>query len=305
MEISLPNKFKYDSVKGLIYHYTTLSGAINILKNGCLWASCSNYLNDYSEISVTIDGFIQYLKNLCETTNKKDEKIFIDRILEYYNSPSRINKNQVYIISFSEDKDLLSQWRAYSEDGYGVSIGFDINQLDLSYAKDIEDFKNVKPYLLPVEYNDSELKKFFLRLYKYTIAGPRIEDTNYYSIDKVLEKIVKFDHRTEMNLKTFKILERMSACFKNDGFKEEKEWRIVKFDQTYKKLNEGFGEDFNVRISGKQLIPYYEIPINRNSIKEIIIGPKNNYENMQYSMTLLKKKYDYSFEINKSLITYR
>ena len=38
-------------------------------------------------------------------------------------------QRSVYISCFSKKPDLLSQWRAYAEDGTGVSIGFDLKKL--------------------------------------------------------------------------------------------------------------------------------------------------------------------------------
>jgi len=39
----------------------------------------------------------------------------------------RLGAPAAYIACFSEKGDLLSQWRAYADDGEGVAIGFDPN----------------------------------------------------------------------------------------------------------------------------------------------------------------------------------
>lgn len=306
MNSKLPNIFNFENVYQLLYHYTTIDAFIKILESECIWASCSNYLNDYNEISITIDGFINYLKKNIETKKNDKEKQFNEKLIKYYNSNSKVNKEQIFIASLSEKGDLLSQWRAYSNDGYGVSIGFHPNFIDLAYPLQIDDFKNKKPYLFPIEYEEKELKKYFKELYKIAIKSmSESEEKKYYTIDRAIEGVIKFDDKRTNLINTFKMLERMAACFKNEGFQEEKEWRIVKFDETYDKLNNGIIDDIDIRISKGLLIPYYKIPIKKDAIKEIIIGPKNEFESVKYSMEILKKKFKYTFNVEKSSITYR
>lgn len=38
-------------------------------------------------------------------------------------------QRSVYISCFSKESDILSQWRAYADNGKGVSIGFDLEKL--------------------------------------------------------------------------------------------------------------------------------------------------------------------------------
>ena len=58
-----------------------------------------------------------------------------------------------FIASFTEDGDLLSQWRGYGAGGDGVSIGFDLNKLSLSVIDSVFPGDERPPALIKVEYN--------------------------------------------------------------------------------------------------------------------------------------------------------
>ena len=80
---------------------------------------------------------------------------------------------------------------------------------------------------------------------------------------------------------------RMPARMKLDCFKEENEWRII----SYKPVN--CDEDaFKFRISKSMLVPFYEVPVNLDSIVNIIIGPCQHPDLSASSVSMLMNKYD-------------
>lgn len=56
-------------------------------------------------------------------------KIFIDTICTMVHLA--YTQSLVMISSYSLDPDVLSQWRAYADDGRGFAIGFSSNLIDL------------------------------------------------------------------------------------------------------------------------------------------------------------------------------
>jgi Protein of unknown function (DUF2971) len=101
---------------------------------------------------------------------------------------------------FSQDGDVLSQWRAYADDGKGYAIGF--------YAKDI---LKLPIRALKILYNEAEqideLRKAILAIYETEKKSP-----------------VKFskDFATMCYVLAYDL-----AAFKNPAFSEEKEVRTM------------------------------------------------------------------------------
>ena len=132
------------------YHYCSLDIFLNILKNKQIYLSDPLKMNDKLEIR-------WYLDKLNEDGHKEDntdsvfERMRIRSGLEFsfddlLNSLNSKGQRSIYISCFSQNRDLLSQWRAYANDGKGVSIGFDLNKFliadnfwieEINYANDL------------------------------------------------------------------------------------------------------------------------------------------------------------------------
>ncbi|MCF7982409.1 MAG: DUF2971 domain-containing protein [Pseudomonadales bacterium] len=95
----------------LIYHYTTITGLNGIISSRSVWASDCRYLNDRKEIVHAIDLFL-------DRYDENSKKI-LSLALHWYGF-SRAH----CVFSLSRSPRVLSQWRAYGEDGRGAAIGF-------------------------------------------------------------------------------------------------------------------------------------------------------------------------------------
>ncbi len=107
-----------------IYHYTSQSGLLGIVNNRYIWATNIEYLNDSLEFSYAIEiarNEIQYIVSTGIYTQQMLNEL-TKRLFMY-------NKENVFVSSFSENADLLSQWRGYCPHGNGFSLGFDFNRL--------------------------------------------------------------------------------------------------------------------------------------------------------------------------------
>ena len=166
---------------------------------------------------------------------------------------SKLENRYVFIASFCENGDLLSQWKGYANYGEGYSISIPINAL--------KEIPNV--VIGRVIYNDTRKDAIIDKI----IKGILEDKENYDRIgeEKFLETV-------------FLLIEYFSCFFKSQFFEEEKEWRLV---FHYK---EEFGYKIIHRISKYGTIPYVEIDIPKGveSIENIIVGPK-------YEITLNRK----------------
>ena len=136
---------------------------------------------------------------ISQHINDRNRQIF-KRIIEIYN----INNYIPFICCFSKDGDLLSQWRAYANDGIGVSIGFNTEYFNI---------KNHLPYTMSI-YNENSIglhKVYYEKEIQLNIVSALLK--NAFSMNRIDEgKIIEM----AVNLK------RYSFVFKNPAFLKSK-----------------------------------------------------------------------------------
>ncbi|MDP1862708.1 MAG: DUF2971 domain-containing protein [Thiobacillus sp.] len=104
------------SDKSILYHYTTISGLNSIIRTGKVWASDCRYLNDQQELQHAIELLLGKFEGSCRET--------LEWAFHWHNL-SRCH----CVFSLSRSPKVLSQWRAYADDGRGAAIGFDEKHL--------------------------------------------------------------------------------------------------------------------------------------------------------------------------------
>ena len=121
-------------MENTLYHYCRLETFLSIITNKTIRASDCNKTNDTEESrwisSLIIDSFLLEIKShplFCSKYAIEDKLIYIKNLISsviegtfYENKRNMLT----FITCFSEEGDLLSQWRGYANDGAGLSIGF-------------------------------------------------------------------------------------------------------------------------------------------------------------------------------------
>ena len=115
------------------YHYCSLESFVSIISNKCLRLSDLSKSNDYMErkwiMNIVGEALDKSLKEEGIKINLREDYRYNNGINSHIDYLLSMLKNYVikssYITCFSRNGDLLSQWRAYGDDGRGVSIGFD------------------------------------------------------------------------------------------------------------------------------------------------------------------------------------
>jgi hypothetical protein len=283
----------------LLYHYTTQEGLLGILgdKDKEIWATHYRYLNDASEGQIVSKLLSDELKerNCDEGVKSQGEQIL-----------SEITSQDVYATSFSEDGNLLSQWRAYSGNSGGYSIGFSPSYLE-AIGKHF--FKHISgPHYLP----DNPLIQ--CQYFKDSVER-ELKDNIRKAVDSYIEEAERIKRTLPSSerigchtpagiaLKHFRDFSRHCAITKDYAFHEEREWRLVV------NLHQ-FGYDGFFRQGRSMLIPYLKIPLTcpeqRIEIKRIFIGPCPNPAEARMSVEmLLKKQGIYCVDVEDSMIPYR
>jgi hypothetical protein len=104
-----------------LFHYTTASGLAGIARDRKIWATHIFHLNDASEYRESIARVREEVEKIEMATTKEGTQ----RLLMALDGVLIAESMNVYVASFSERGNVLSQWRAYSGPGAGYSIGFD------------------------------------------------------------------------------------------------------------------------------------------------------------------------------------
>lgn len=113
-----------------VWHYTNGHALLSIIRNGKLWASSPENLNDSSEMRHGFDIITEAFNNQMVEAKEEDYdpddwatvKTVLSKVLDKGYFDSIIN--DVYYISASAEQDSLTLWRNYA-DGDGFAIGID------------------------------------------------------------------------------------------------------------------------------------------------------------------------------------
>ena len=267
----------------IIYHYCSVESFRAIIQNKTLWMSSVYNLNDYKEIHWIKDKIFKKIK----TAITKDNFIKYKKFEELYSN----ELPNVYIASFSEGSDLLSQWRAYANDGYGVAIGFNSD-----YFKENSLVKTSS--VLYDEKNQEKQINLILEPLEKLPENINLESKEFIEICKAII--------TDIN--------NLSAKSKNELFKEEQEVRlihnpkIIDDEKNKKFIFENNLSEMMFRSVCGNLIPYFELKFEKEkeipAILEIIKGPKNKFINEEVKIFLSNNGF-YSVDIKSSKSSYR
>lgn len=212
-------------------------------------------MNDSSEFEWGRELFVDVLRDNKDEFDQRFRFFIIGSVM------SAIPNTLPVIASFSKNGDLLSQWRAYAEDGMGYSIGFDSNAIYESLGVNINS----------VVYDEQEQYNLVLSTLRGLHAMWKTEEENFETI-QIPSQIFAID----------------LAYFKNPTFFEEQEVRIIRLLVGENKNFTDIGGNSEVnqieplqiltRKKDKKDIKYIKLPIkfkDNQLIKEVVIGPKN------------------------------
>lgn len=268
-----------------LYHYTDFSGLNGFLTTQQIWMGDLLFLNDEKEYFLGLEIFKNKLERLKSKHKGSSFGIFLNT---FSNIEKLLKRGSPLIFSLTEEKDLLSQWRGYTNNGIGINIGFFSPNLKPSFQ------------LLPCLYSPEDQSAYI----NYIIESALIK----FNETKELEKHDKnhccnpqelpyWDAINEAGSLLISQLNVACAIIKDQSFKEEKEWRLLTFERS------------NISFLDKttHLKPIKKVTIEPSSIiKSITIGPNPKKELCQDSIyTFLHAKKLHHIDVSLSKIPYR
>ena len=230
----------YKFMGDVLYHYCSMSTFYNIVSSRTIRVSNAYKMNDSKEIKLIFDMLTKHFPNLIEEVNT------LATLMTWATSNDTFQRPHIFCLSSERNK--LSQWRGYADDGQGIAIGFHSHYLDKLAKK--YDLSKVQ-----VDYDyERQLKK----------------------LTKLVTQYLKLDHKTDvLKISFVTALINHGIIAKHQDFQEESEWRIIYNSFSKIELTEKF------RATNNDLISYYDIPLEIigdsafDPIYEVILGPKN------------------------------
>mgnify|MGYP000405991679 CR=1 FL=1 len=210
-------------------------------------------------------------------------------------------KGYKFISCFSEEEDLLGQWRTYADDGRGVAVGYDLEELEnilkskLSTNNGDTETKVISKkikYLnkdeIKIEeifklYDDEKLKELddfveellsdveFKDEFEKRMGNALVVNLFYNNFFKWIVSFSKNFTKDDISIikymkERYRDKEEVSTFFKHCGFKEEKEFRILLKKEKNEEKNEEENKEENSYITESQ----FRISHKKNDIIEYI-----------------------------------
>ena len=273
----------------ILYHYCSSEAFLAICKSKKLRFSDVFSMNDYLEMHWGYHIWELAAGELLQEVGKD----FLDEVDKYLHISGMLGLPVVSCLSMKGD--VLSQWRAYAEDGKGYAIGFRARQITQL---------PVRP--LRVLYDkDEQIKE--------------------------IKTTVKIIHHAKTNDELKELGSFSEACLllaydllalKNPAFFEEQEIRLIhlldfeKSGSAARLVDKGgvafgsevSGEPVSFMMRGNTPAAFIDIPLSKNmdecSIAEVVVGPRNDARTPGVSVFLETIGIS-SVEVRKSAASYR
>ncbi|MGE4521925.1 MAG: DUF2971 domain-containing protein [Acetobacter sp.] len=276
------NSYIQKSPPSLLWHYCSAETFEKVCNSGHIFLGDLDSMNDYQEgrwlrdqigrrVSSSAQEFIPYL----EATR-----------IRFHLGP--------FVTSLSEDGDLLSQWRAYANGGRGTALGLSPEKLSIPIFQIDREQLSGYTALCNVIY-DTDLQEALADAVASIINSIVSEMQGKYFPPEAHPYIFCAAH-INMNL------HYIEPLFKNPAFREEKEWRIIRFPKS--SLMNTWKAPSDVRLSDEtevttlrfrttldDIVPYFVFPEDNTlgrMIKGITLGPLNRMRDHPLALFLSK-----------------
>jgi hypothetical protein len=212
-----------------LYHYTDLAGLHGIVQRHDLWLTHSRYCNDDEEMIHGYRVVSEIIEQHRAAAPPPERLKYLDDLAALVKLPT---PEGVYICCFCLEDNLLSQWRGYSANGTGVSVRF--NPVAFDYITGPDSPHGGLMRLWKVFY-EPDKQKFLVN-----------QAINFFA--DYLHCPV--DERPRLAADAIQFL---VPTFKNEGFREERECRLIFTPPPNCPVRPEF------RVARGMLVPYYSL----------------------------------------------
>ncbi len=256
-----------------IFHYTSPQGFSSILFEDSdfitLWASRADCLNDASEGHI---AYKMFQDTCCDMLRQNEitENMFSliqyvsparTRLIQHYCGDKIISTRpecDMFISSFSEDRDSLAMWNYYAKGNRyeGYNFGLSPKEIETSLSQAFRE-KEVEFGIYPVIYSKTEQRHLIRELL--------LKLQEHYSKDQ--ESSIKYFISNRLS--------DWSLVFKDEHFQHEKEVRVIVY--VARKTKDGILQQRPIEIKYRDVsgytVPYIELRIDKNALTSVMVGP--------------------------------
>ncbi len=281
-------KVRFEPTEGaLLYHYCSPATLHAIIQNKTIRLADISQMNDSMELKWGLDllrGEIERQSNIAEGA-----QYLLERAMRH------VQEGAVCLAScLSTQADVLSQWRAYADNGAGFAIGFDaemfeslpVTMFEVCYdpAGQRERVAELVSKMIELESklgDTSADKLLFDPLAEILNIEPSDDDEADDALDAVTRRHLFIMERASL-YGTYDL-----AAFKNPAFSEESEVRVVHLAKVDDHadlrvrllgMETDWGSErvpqLQFAMRGSSPICYLDAPIPNEMVREVVIGPR-------------------------------
>jgi hypothetical protein len=272
----------------VLHHYTDAAGLLGIIKGRALWATHIRFLNDAREFVHAVNLAESYVQKLKGQHNPS--------LLSILGTTLEGMPGNTFVISFSEDGDVLSQWRGYCRSG-GYSMDF--------VSQKLQQFATEQRFVLvKCTYDRNEQERLIQNL-----ILEAIREFPHYVPTEILPTVMTEEDRARFFAAKwfFPKMQRLASAMKDPSFKEEREWRLI--GALFVPL-----PPLDLRPRGSLLIPYETFKLESSAaptfegvISRVLVGPNPDQDLAVFGIERMKQcgYIGWDMQIETSKIPYR
>ncbi|MDY4483031.1 MAG: DUF2971 domain-containing protein [Butyricicoccus porcorum] len=215
---------RHTKLPNVVYHYCTVETFFHIISNHTLRLSDIEKSNDFMEKKWAIRQCLQHIENNLSNPAYPcaEQPELASALLAEMKRQFHDYNTMILAACFSSRRDLLSQWRGYGDNGYGVCIGV------ASGTEFREAFRRAERYLIlkgscslpsgllfhSIKYSTKEIEATCMRLFCIYMRWLPLRT----SVETAAAELVRMMYPA-------------LPFFKSSAFSEEAEWRCVYYPE--------------------------------------------------------------------------
>jgi hypothetical protein len=239
--------------RDVLWYYTSASTFATILETNKIWSTQISCLNDTTEYRRSVRLFHDSFEQYIEGADDEDSKWFANYLYtELIQDDADWSK--FFVMCMSNQKDDLSQWRAYGGGEGGVAIGLSRQHLGETDASN-------SPCLWPVSYNAQAQQKLVEKIAAKTL----------HFFCEGLKRRPGADRKMWAHAFVMAFgphIVYLAPILKHPAFFQEEEWRLV--------CELGPADKEKIKIKQRQTLISRHLPLlfgDKLPIREVLVGP--------------------------------
>lgn len=275
-------------IPDVAYHYCSIDSLKAIVESKTFRLGNVFFMNDYMEV----EWFKRVFREVVDSGQSAPAR-FRQAL---FGQLSEGKFDHVYCGCFSAERDDLSQWRGYADNGRGVAIGTDLTAVKTTNEENMPTLRCEW-----VEYDHAQQRSWAQDAFDRAVE--RLQGENDIAAQLSRAAFLYAD------------LRMWAPKFKNPKFYAEREIRLIADDsRTFSfqdhasynaELVERLGSDIEFYVRNGSLVPFVEVQLPADTIREVWLGPRFGRRTDQAALELFLTKHDVNATVRRSEASYR